>query len=305
MKTYKNRRMKVNQEITLHIIDYLTGEISQDDANALAQWVMASEENAQQFVRMKEAWMGSSIIEKAYDGEAAFLRFKRRVLNRSIVSNNTWMQRHQSTVRNAMLWAAAILFPILLTCTTIMYYNISSLTDGEMVASTVAGETSTLQLPDGTQVLLKENSEISYSTSDFVRGRRNVKFQGSAYFCVSSDASHPFLISTEKEQVRVLGTEFFLVSEKGGQKDLLSLDKGIVEFTDNKTGKVVEMKAGDELVYNTLTGNTYCRARTEAEVKLAQETYRKNSSFTSVYAELEQLVIDRGGNHTFQLNVSK
>lgn len=305
MKTYKNRRMKVNQEITLHIIDYLTGEISQDDANALAQWVMASEENAQQFVRMKEAWMGSSIIEKAYDGEAAFLRFKRRVLNRSIVSNNTWMQRHQSTVRNAMLWAAAILFPILLTCTTIMYYNISSLTDGEMVASTVAGETSTLQLPDGTQVLLKENSEISYSTSDFVRGRRNVKFQGSAYFCVSSDASHPFLISTEKEQVRVLGTEFFLVSEKGGQKDLLSLDKGIVEFTDNKTGKVVEMKAGDELVYNTLTGNTYCRARTEAEVKLAQETYRKNSSFTSVYAELEQLVIDRGGNHTIQLNVSK
>lgn len=304
MRTCKNRRMKVNQDITLHIIDYLTGEISQEDADALAQWVMESEENAQQFVRMKEAWMGSSIIEKAYDGEAAFLRFKRRVLNRSIVSNNSWMQRHQSTVRNAMLWAAAILFPILLTCTTIMYYNLSSLTDGEMVASTIAGETSTLQLPDGTKVILKENSEISYSSSDFVRGRRNVKFQGSAYFTVSSDASHPFVISTEKEQVRVLGTEFYLVSEKGSQKDLLSLDKGIVEFTDNKTGKVVEMKAGDELVYNTVTGNTYCRTRTEAEVKMAQET-NMNVTHTSVYAELEQMVRDREGNHTIQLNVSK
>ena len=118
----------------------------------------------------------------------------------------------------------------------------------------MAGETSTLQLPDGTKVILKENSEISYSTSDFVRGNRNIKFQGSAYFNVTSDASHPFLITTEKEQVRVLGTEFFLVSEKGSHKDLLSLDKGIVEFTDNKTGEVVHMKAGDELVYNTLTG---------------------------------------------------
>jgi hypothetical protein len=48
------------------------------------------------------------------------------------------------------------------------------------------------------------------------------------------------------------------------------------------------MKAGDELVYNTLTGNTYCRARTEAEIKLAQETNRKNLSYTSVYAELEK-----------------
>lgn len=305
MRTYTNRRMKVNQDITLHIIDYLTGEISQEDAEALAQWTLASKENAQQFVRMKEVWMGSSIIEHDYDSESAFLRFKRRVLKSAMVSNNSWMKRHQSTVRNAMLWAAAIFFPILLTCTTIMYFNINSLNYGEMAVSTVAGETSTLQLPDGTQVILKENSEISYSTGDFVRGRRNIKFQGSAYFTVSSDARHPFVISTEKEQVRVLGTEFYFVSEKGSQKDILSLDKGIVEYTDHKSGKVVHMKAGDELVYNTLLGKTYCRTRTEDEVKLAQETNRKTTSFTSVYAELEQIGRDREGNHTIQLNVNK
>ena len=124
MKSYMKKRMKDKKDISLHIIDYLTGEIMQEDAEALAQWVMESEENARQFVRMKEAWMGSSIIEKAYDGEKAFLRFKRHVLNQSIIPNTTWMQRHQSTVRNAMLWAAAILFPILLTCTTIMYGRI-------------------------------------------------------------------------------------------------------------------------------------------------------------------------------------
>lgn len=304
MKTYMKNRMKNKKDITLYIIDYLTGEISQEDADALAEWVMQSDENAQEFVRMKETWMGSSIIEKAYDGESAFLRFKRSAMKRSIVPANTWMQRHHTVVRNTMLWAAAILFPILLTCTTIMYLNLSSLSDGVMVASTVAGETSTLQLPDGTQVLLKENSELSYVTSDFVRGRRSVKFQGSAYFNVSSDARHPFVISTEKEQVRVLGTEFNFTSERGSQKDVLSLDKGVVEFTDNKTGKIVHMEAGDELVYNTFTGNTYCRARTEDEVKQAQETYRYNTVSNSVYAELEQLVTSRSG-HVIQLNVSK
>ena len=81
MKSYMKKRMKDKKDISLHIIDYLTGEIMQEDAEALAQWVMESEENARQFVRMKEAWMGSSIIEKAYDGEKAFLRFERHVLN--------------------------------------------------------------------------------------------------------------------------------------------------------------------------------------------------------------------------------
>lgn len=297
--------MKDNKDRTLHIIDYLTGEILPEDADTLAKWVMESEENTQLFIRMKEVWVGCSIMEKTYEGEAAFLRFKKRMLNRSIIPKSSWIQRHQSGIRNAIMWAAAVLFPILLTCTTIMYYNLSSLSDGEMVASTLAGETSTIQLPDGTQVLLKENSEISYVTSDFARGRRFVKFLGSAYFCVTSDASHPFIVTTDKEQVRVLGTEFYLVSEKGSNKDILSLDKGFVEFTDNKSGKIVHMEAGDELVYNTMSGKTYCRSRSEEEVKLAQNANRKNSSYTSVYAELEKIGRDREGNHTIQLNVNK
>ncbi|MBO7068227.1 MAG: FecR domain-containing protein [Bacteroidaceae bacterium] len=297
--------MKDSQDISLLIVDYLTGEISPDDACTLDQWVQTSEENAHQLIRMREAWIGPSVIEHAYDGESAFLHFKRRVLNRSNISKPTWMDRHQANIRNAVLWAAAILFPILLTCTTIMYFNIKNLCDGETIASTVAGETSTLQLPDGTQVMLKENSQLSYSTSEFIRGHRTIKFQGSAYFSVSSDASHPFLITTEKEQVRVLGTEFFFVSEKGSQKDILSLDKGNVEFTDNKSGKTVRMETGDELVYNIHTGKTYCKTRSGDEVKLAQETYYNNSVSNTVYAELEQNVRGRKGNHTIQLNVSK
>jgi len=297
--------MKDKQDITLYIVDYLTGQLSEEGSQVLAQWVQESEENRKHFIRMREAWMGSSIIEHTYDGEMAFLRFKKRVLNISNVSKSTWIQRHQSNIRGAMRWAAAILLPVLLTCTTIMYFNISNLRDGEMVASTTMGETSTLLLPDGTQVMLKENSQLSYSSSDFAHGNRTIQFQGSAYFHVSSDAEHPFLITTEKERVRVLGTEFFLVSEKGSRKDILSLDKGKVEFIDNQSGKTVYMETGDELVYNTLSGKTYCRSRSEDEVKLAQENYKGNIIPKTVYAELEQNIKGREGNHTIQLNVSK
>lgn len=297
--------MKDRQDITLYIIDYLTGEASQEELAALAQWIQESEENRAYFVRMRETWLGTSIIEHTYDSESAFLRFKKHTMNRSSVTKSTWIQRHQSDFRNVMKWAAAVLVPVLFTCTVVMYFFTTNLRDGEMVASTNAGETSTLQLPDGTQVMLKENSQLSYSSTDFARGNRAIQFQGAAYFHVSADAEHPFTISTEREKVRVLGTEFYLVSEKDSQKDILSLDKGKVDFTDNKTGKVVHMQSGDEIVYNALTNKTYCRPRTKEEIKLAQETYKNNVMSSAVYAELEQIARDREGNHTIKLNVNK
>lgn len=297
--------MKEIKDISLYIIDYLTGQISDEGKELLAQWVQESEENRRQFIRMRETWMGSAIIDHTYDGESAFLRFKRRTLNKSNITNSTWLVRNQSAINGVFRWAAAILLPILLTCTVVMYYNITNLRDGQLAVSTASGETSTVQLPDGTQVLLKEGSQISYSTTDFARGTRAVEFQGAAYFYVTSDASHPFTITTEKEQVRVLGTEFYLVSEKGSQKDVLSLDKGKVDFTDIKTGQVVHMQSGDELVYNTITGNSYCRTRSEEEIKLAQENYRNNSTPNAVYAELENIAKDNNGSHTIQLNVNK
>lgn len=305
MRTSKYRRMKDLKDISLYIIDYLTGQISDEGKELLAQWVQESDVNRREFTRMREAWMGASIIERNYDGEVAFLRFKKHVMNRSNVTKSTWFIRNKANIHSVMSWAAAILLPILLTCTVVMYYNITNLHDGQMVASTAAGETSTIQLPDGTQVMLKESSQISYSSADFTRGKRNIEFQGAGYFYVASDASHPFTITTEKEQVRVLGTEFYLVSEKGSQKDVLSLDKGKVDFTDNKTGQVVHMQTGDELVYNTITGNTYCRARTEEEVKLAQENYRNTAVSRAVYAELEKIATDKEGICNIQLNVSK
>ncbi|MBQ7451847.1 MAG: hypothetical protein IJV60_04770, partial [Prevotella sp.] len=152
--------MKDLKDISLYIIDYLTGQISDEGKELLAQWVQESEANRQQFLRMREAWIGSSIIDHTYDGEMAFLRFKKHVLNRSNIAKSTWFMRNKSYIQNTMRWAAAVLLPILLTCTVFMYYSITNLRDGQMIVSTASGETSTLQLPDGTQVMLKESSQI-------------------------------------------------------------------------------------------------------------------------------------------------
>jgi ferric-dicitrate binding protein FerR (iron transport regulator) len=64
-----------------------------------------------------------------------------------------------------------------------------------------------LILPDGTKVWLNAASSITYPTA-FSGRQRSVKITGEAYFEVTRDAAHAFIVSTSRETVEVLGTRF-------------------------------------------------------------------------------------------------
>jgi transmembrane sensor len=62
-------------------------------------------------------------------------------------------------------------------------------------------------LPDGTKVYLNAASSLRFPTA-FTGSERKVELTGEAYFEVSTDASKPFIIVANKQEVRVLGTSF-------------------------------------------------------------------------------------------------
>jgi transmembrane sensor len=63
------------------------------------------------------------------------------------------------------------------------------------------------RLPDGTQVCLHPNAELTYPKA-FTGKTRQVSFIGEGFFDVAHDKLHPFLIQSDKMQIRVLGTKF-------------------------------------------------------------------------------------------------
>lgn len=63
------------------------------------------------------------------------------------------------------------------------------------------------QFADGTKVWLNSNSNIKFP-SRFANNERKVILYGEAYFEVSPDKNRPFIIGTEKGNIRVLGTKF-------------------------------------------------------------------------------------------------
>ena len=136
---------------------------------------------------------------------------------------------------------------------------------GPVVYQTQYGETSQLELPDGSIVVLNANSRLELS--DHWDTDREVWLHGEAYFVVRkktnpADASrrYKFTVHTSAVDVNVVGTEF-TVSQR--DKTTVVLNEGKIELAvdDNyivmKPGDKVEVSGSKELRHETVNPKVY------------------------------------------------
>lgn len=104
--------------------------------------------------------------------------------------------------------------------------------------STPNGGQYQLVLSDGTKVWLNATSSLRFPVA-FAAGERKITLSGEAYFEVAHDAKRPFIITTAREQVKVLGTHFNINSYRNEPSSITTLVEGRVEVTstDNKAAK--------------------------------------------------------------------
>lgn len=105
--------------------------------------------------------------------------------------------------------------------------------------STARGETYSVKLPDGTQVWLNAASSIRYAANFSMHTTREVELEGEAYFEVAKDEERPFIVHTDRQQVKVLGTRFN-VSSYTDEPDLrTTLLEGSVEINYQNTNTLL------------------------------------------------------------------
>lgn len=96
--------------------------------------------------------------------------------------------------------------------------------------SVPTGQRIDLTLPDGTAVTVNGSSTITYPAI-FSKNERRIRLSGEAYFAVTHDEEHPFVIETAKYDVEVLGTEFNVEAYEQEGRFVTSLVKGKVRVT--------------------------------------------------------------------------
>jgi ferric-dicitrate binding protein FerR (iron transport regulator) len=100
-------------------------------------------------------------------------------------------------------------------------------------------------LPDGTKVWLNASSRLKFPTM-FEGSERTVELHGEAYFEVVSNKEKPFVVNSERESVKVLGTEFNMSVYPDDAVSKTTLLKGKVEVSPKNNIHQVKMLSPGE-----------------------------------------------------------
>ncbi|MCF0054190.1 FecR family protein [Dyadobacter sp. CY356] len=111
-----------------------------------------------------------------------------------------------------------------------------------------------IQLPDGSSVVLRKNSRISYN-KQFDADRRVVILSGEAFFEVVKDPERPFFVYANELVTKVLGTSFSIKADESDKNVLVAVKTGKVSVFTKTDQRAKEYESNKGLSALLLTCN--------------------------------------------------
>jgi transmembrane sensor len=182
-----------------------SGEAADSDREAFSAWLSASPEHALAYEKVRRLWNDLPLIDGLE--KAAPLSRARRVW--------TWRA-----------WPAAALglaACLLLGVGVYLYEPVE-----RQSFATRIGEFRTVELSDGSEIVLGPGTKVEVAFSD--RRRRVSLTTGQAYFDVAHEAARVFSVSAQDTEIRVLGTAFDV--RRGAEQITVSVLRGRVQVAD-------------------------------------------------------------------------
>ena len=162
--------------------------------------------------------------------------------------------------------------------------------------STLA-DTRTIKLPDGTEVTLNHFSSLTYPEK-FKGKHREVDLKGEAYFEVTKNREHSFIVQTESVNVEVLGTHFNVESYPDDPEVKTTLLEGSVVVSNKANSVRMVLKPNESAIYNKVKKSMTL----EVSDRAAEEIAWRNGEL--VFTNLPLQEIARQLSNTFGVNIS-
>ena len=141
-----------------------------------------------------------------------------------------------------------------------------------------------LTLADGTKVILNSDSELRFPV-DFTEKNRKVFLKGEAYFDVAHDKKKPFIVSVNKVEIEVLGTEFNVNAYDDESEMYATLVEGAIKFTADGLKKSRVLKPNQQVEFNKQTNIS-----TIQNVDVSEFVSWKDGAFTFKSTSLDRIV---------------
>ncbi len=219
----------------MHILitKYFNKEITTEEKAELFFLMQTDKELHKEFVSMQNLSALSASLPAEGDEMKAvgkLLQFKQAHKNEK--------KKFVHLTRHFVGYAAAICLAVLSTW-TIMNYQRDNAIEEQLAFeefSTPPGQRAQVKLHDGTVVWLNARSRLRYPNR-FSGAERKVELDGEAFFEVFRNEEAPFVVSTEKLDIKVLGTKFNVFAYKGKNEFTTALIEGSVKLyqSDNES----------------------------------------------------------------------
>ncbi|WP_285056360.1 FecR family protein [Pedobacter ginsengisoli] len=215
------------------LIKFLLNETSEEEGITVQAWLEADPSNRAYFGQFEKIWNAGKklAVSSTVDEQQAWLKFKEKAANheaivRPLKPSFSWLKIAAILVMIGGIWMAYSLF------------------GPDRYKDLVAqNQVLTEQLPDGSELTLNKNSEISY-VRNFKKHRHVKLSRGNVFFNVAHDKAHPFVIGINKVSVTVVGTSFN-IKRLNDQIEII-VETGIVRVELN--GEKIELHKGEKIL---------------------------------------------------------
>ncbi|WP_293299309.1 FecR family protein [Pedobacter sp. UBA4863] len=202
------------------LIKFLLNETTAEETAQVQKWIGASAENQKYYYQFERIWNESATLAESSeaDEELAWQKFKQRLNERQLVQPVV-----KKIKTKPLWWQAAAVFVICFGAWAAYQQFVGGYTNLASTHLVVNKE-----LPDGSQLVLNKNTNISYA-ADFKTNRKVKIKSGEVFFDVAHNRSHPFVIDIDEVKVEVVGTSFNIKKNKESVEVIV--ESGTVKIT--------------------------------------------------------------------------
>ena len=218
----------MNQE---SLIRYIAGDASTEEKSKMAEWLDADPDNMREFLAFRKLyditlWQEDNTATQNINPSKSIFRVRKLFVE---------------ALKVAAVFAVAFFGA--------RYFQPTSPAIVPVAMQTIhvpAGQRAELTLTDGTKVWL--NAKTTFFFPDhFSANSRNVTLDGEGYFDVATNKQKPFIVKTEKYNVKVWGTKFNVMAYSGNAIFETSLLEGSVELLSPGTESGVKILPNERI----------------------------------------------------------
>lgn len=238
------------------IITCLGRKENDEQARELEQW-KAVPENRELYEQLSRLWTGIQTETEAYTPDKTYywqkLQARMHEADKPFAykesANRTDRSKTQAKPSFFMRYVAAASIALAIIMGGMAYITLRearNMAAREVQFANLNGK-SQVMLADGSKVWLHNNTSLAYCRLS-QSGNREVRVDGEAFFEVSHDARHPFVVKMDGMKLTVYGTKFNIRYMAGQDKIQISLIEGSVGLETSRENR--KMRPGETALFD-------------------------------------------------------